>query len=111
MTNVTLIVPNESTVIEVAGNAYAVTIDAAGLRTVTLPADAARVLTGSGLPCALPWIESNRAVAASLGPMPKVEPGLHIASYLQVIEGTRPRSPLDRGGVLNDTLRELGRLR
>jgi hypothetical protein len=101
-------VPNETSVVtDASGEPHYVEIDQAGRRVVWLPVATARAMLNSGLPCSLEWKSVNMALAAALGAPPKPEPGLHIASYLQTLEASRPLHPKDIRG----TLRELGVLR
>jgi hypothetical protein len=108
---VTVTVPNEYSVIETPdGHSHIVAVDTDGRRTVTISAEHARVMLNSGLPCSIPWKQANAELAERLGPLPKPEPGLHIASYLRAQAAIAPRSVSDRGGAAREVLRALGRL-
>src|SRR6266478_3110307 len=96
-----------STVVTPDGVAHLAEIDEAGRRFIWIKSAFARLMLNSGLPCSLPLKAANIALSETLGPMPKLEPGIHIAAHLQALERMRPLHPCDVKG----TLRELGVLR
>jgi len=89
------------------GHAHIDQVDETGRRHVRIKAEFACMIINSGPPDSLAWKALNEQLSQRLGPPPKQEPGLHIASYLQALEAMRPLHPRDAKGLL----RELGVLR
>src|SRR5262245_61242070 len=109
---VTITVPGDCSVVQTPdGHMHTVAVDAAGRRTVTISAAHARVMLNSGLECSLAWKAVNAELAARLGPMPKLEPGVRVADLLQAAADAAPRDPRDVGGMVRDTLRAVSALR
>jgi hypothetical protein len=110
MTEIKVFTPGETSVVtDMKGHPHYVDIDADGRRYAMLPVETVKQFLESGLPCSLPWRELNQhLIGGVLGPPEKVEVGICIADALRAVDATRPRHPLDRGGIINDTLREMG---
>jgi hypothetical protein len=99
-----------SMVIGASGENCMVETDDNGARVIQMTPTDAHILIGSPMPGNLPWRAANEALLRQLGPLPKLEPGIHIASALAARYAPAPRDIADRGGITNDTLRQLGRL-
>lgn len=101
-------VPNgPSHIVTPDGHAHIVQVDETGRGHVRIKIAYARAIINSGTPESLAWKAVNEQLSRQLGPLPKPEAGIHIASYLQSLEAMRPLHPRDIRG----TLRELGVLR
>jgi hypothetical protein len=105
-------VPGETSVVtDVNGVAHVVDIDADGRRFVMLTVETVKPFLESGLVCSLPWRELNPSLLnGALGPVEKPQPGINIARYMAARTAPAPRSPLDKGGQVNDTLRAMGQM-
>jgi hypothetical protein len=92
-----------------SGHAYLVHVDSDGARWIDMSTqDCESILLNSSPSCA-PWRAANPVQFQRLGgQVQKLDVGICIAAYRGALEATRPRHPLDRGGILNDTLREMG---
>ena len=91
-------------VIDASGHPHYAEVDADGCRKVWLPAETARAMLNGGLPHCIAWREANMSLSASLGPVPKLQPGINLARYQSALEVLRPTHPRD----VRATLREIG---
>jgi hypothetical protein len=112
-TEIKVYVPGETSVVtDVNGVPHLVDIDDAGRRFVMLTVDAIKPFLESGLACAEPWRKVNEHLLGGvLGPVEKPAPGINIARYMAAHTAPAPRSPFDKGGQVNDTLRTMGHMR
>jgi hypothetical protein len=106
-TEIKVYVPGEaSTITDINGVPHIVAIDDAGKRFVMLTAEVIKPFLESGLACSEPWRELNPSLLnGALGPPQKPQPGINIARYMAAHTVPAPRSPFDKGGQVNDTMR------
>jgi hypothetical protein len=104
------IVTTCSTICGISGHSYMTEPDEGGNLICWMDQDDARVMIGSAL--ADPNLRAaNLDLLARLGNLPPQPRGIRITDLLQAAEDARPRSPFDRGGITNDTLRMMGRMK
>jgi hypothetical protein len=80
-----------------------------GCRVIYLNKDDATALLTGGMPSSHQWVESNRALAAQL--RENLPPAFPVGLKWDDVIPRAPRSLFDRGGIVNDTLRDLGIMR
>jgi Phage Terminase len=92
-----------------SGNMYQTEFDGEQ-RIAWMSSEDAKAVIGS--PFADPRLrQANEDLLAGLGNVQPPRPGVRVSDMLQAAEDARPRSVFDRGGMVHDVLRQVGRMR
>jgi len=91
------------------GQMKMVDCDQRGHRTITVDADAARVILNSGTESSARWFSVNEGIAVKLGPLPPPPPSVRVTDFMDAQESARPRSIFDKNAISRDTLAMYGR--
>jgi hypothetical protein len=101
-----------SHIVGMSGKPYLVRIDSDGTRWCTMLQKDCEALLTSSQPSNAPWRDANPALFQRFGgKVSKPEVGINIARYMAAHTAPAPRSPFDKGGQVNDTLRTMGHMR
>jgi hypothetical protein len=102
------VISDTSHIFGISGTPYATEI-VNGKRVCWMSVDDAKQMVGN--PYAHPALrEANADLLARVGNVKPKPAGIRVVDMLQAFDDARPRSPFDKGGMLNDVLRAAGRL-
>jgi hypothetical protein len=95
-----------TTIIGPSGEPYLVHVDADGTRWIDMSLKDCESMLPNADPSCASWRSANPAAFQRVGgEVRKPEVGINIARYMAAHTAPAPRSPFDKGGQVNDTMR------